>query len=85
MLSSSAKYVIHAANSIKAAFDSEPLYMWEGASIPIIPRLAKASGGEPILVGFGLDEDRIHAPNESFALTQLRDGFIFVASFLGSL
>lgn len=85
MLSSSAKFVTHAARSIKEAFDSEPLLMWEGASIPIIPRLAEASGAEPILVGYGLDEDRIHAPNESFALTQLRDGFIFVSQFLGSL
>ncbi|MCB0320669.1 MAG: M20/M25/M40 family metallo-hydrolase [Bdellovibrionales bacterium] len=58
--------------------------IWEGASIPIVARLAQVSGAEPLLVGFGLEEDNIHAPNESFSLEQFRKGFLYVASFLSS-
>lgn len=56
--------------------------MWEGASIPIVAGLAKALGAEPLLVGFGLEEDNIHAPNESFALDQFRQGFLYSALLL---
>lgn len=58
--------------------------MWEGASIPIVARLAEVAGAEPLLVGFGLEEDNIHAPNESFSLDQFYRGFSYVIGFLSS-
>ncbi|MCI5064139.1 M20/M25/M40 family metallo-hydrolase [bacterium] len=58
--------------------------MWEGASIPIVAQLARVAEAEPLLVGFGLEEDNIHAPNESFDLDQLRKGFLFVSAFVAS-
>lgn len=48
---------------------------WEGGSIPIVAGLSKVSGAEPLLVGFALDEDNLHAPNESFSLKQFELGF----------
>lgn len=51
--------------------------LWEGASIPVIGELATLTGAEPLLVGFGLEEDRIHAPNESYSWTQARQCFRF--------
>lgn len=63
----------------------EVFYLWEGASIPIIPELSAAAGAEPLLVGFGLEDDNIHAPNESFEIDQFRKGFLFAALFLMSL
>ncbi|MCO6429739.1 MAG: M20/M25/M40 family metallo-hydrolase [Deltaproteobacteria bacterium] len=59
--------------------------MWEGASIPIIPALATTAGAEPLLVGFGLEEDCIHAPNESFSLEQFKRGFHYAAMLLTEL
>jgi acetylornithine deacetylase/succinyl-diaminopimelate desuccinylase-like protein len=59
--------------------------LWEGASVPIIPALAKAAGAEPLLIGFGLDEDLIHSPNESFSLKQFEDGYLYTASLLSVL
>ena len=56
-----------------------PLYIWEGASIPLIASLATVSGAVPLMVGFGLEEDNIHAPNESFMFEQFRKGFLFCA------
>lgn len=49
-------------------------FILEGASIPIIPELAKTSGAEPILVGLGLPTDLIHAPNEHFSVDRLEMG-----------
>jgi acetylornithine deacetylase/succinyl-diaminopimelate desuccinylase-like protein len=66
-------------------FAVEPAYVWEGGSIPIIPLLAETSGAEPLLVGFGLDEDNIHSPNESFSLRQFEEGYRYVTAFLKAI
>jgi acetylornithine deacetylase/succinyl-diaminopimelate desuccinylase-like protein len=60
-------------------------FLWEGASVPVAAKLPELSGGEPVLVGFGSEEDRIHAPNESYSLEQFQDGFIYTAMFLSRL
>ncbi|MDP6525294.1 MAG: M20/M25/M40 family metallo-hydrolase [Kiritimatiellia bacterium] len=65
--------------------DQDTAFLWEGASIPVVSALAEASGAEPLLVGFGREEDRIHAVNESFSIEQFRDGFLYAALFLASL
>lgn len=75
--------VLHAAErAIREEFHRDPIYLWEGATVPIIPELATTSGAEPILVGFGLANDQIHSPNESFSLLQLSEGFRYAAAFL---
>ena len=70
-----------AEQAVRQAFGREPVYIWEGASVPIIPVLAKASGAAPILVGFGLQEDNIHSPNESYSVQQFEEGYRYVTSF----
>ena len=50
-------------------------FVLEGASIPIIPELSLASGAEVVLMGYGLPDDNIHAPNEHFGLDRLERGF----------
>jgi acetylornithine deacetylase/succinyl-diaminopimelate desuccinylase-like protein len=62
-----------------------PAYVWEGASVPIVSALAQAAEAEPLLIGFGHDEDRIHAPNESFSIEQFRQGFLYACLFLSRL
>ncbi len=74
-----------AEHAIEKGFGVKPAYIWNGASIPIIPALAQASGAEPLLVGFGLDQDNIHSPNESFSLQQFEEGFSYVAQFMCEL
>jgi acetylornithine deacetylase/succinyl-diaminopimelate desuccinylase-like protein len=66
-------------------FNIEPAYLWEGASIPIIPLLAETSRAEPLLVGFGQEDDNIHSPNESFSLRQFEEGYRYVTAFLQEL
>jgi acetylornithine deacetylase/succinyl-diaminopimelate desuccinylase-like protein len=71
-----------AASILKDITGTNPLYIWEGASIPIIPSLINYSGAIPLLVGFGLEEDNIHAPNESFSLDQWEKGYSFCIKLL---
>lgn len=74
-----------AERAIEKGFGVKPVYIWNGASIPVIPALAAASGAAPLLVGFGLDVDAIHSPNESFSLDQFEDGYRYVSHFLVEL
>jgi acetylornithine deacetylase/succinyl-diaminopimelate desuccinylase-like protein len=62
-----------------------PVFLWEGASIPIVAALWEQTGAAPLLVGFGSGEDRIHAPNESFSLTQFQHAMRFGGLFLAEL
>lgn len=64
---------------------SPPIYSWEGASVPIVSEIANLIAVQPILVGFGLEEDNIHSPNESFALSQFKKGFCFCTEFLQTI
>lgn len=68
--------VTRIAHDILNGFDERgAVFTWEGASIPIVAKLRDLTGAAPLLVGFGLQEDRIHCPNESFSLAQFRDAF----------
>jgi len=49
-------------------------YILEGGSIPVVTELARACGGEVLLMGLGLDSDQIHAPNEHFGIDRIEKG-----------
>jgi acetylornithine deacetylase/succinyl-diaminopimelate desuccinylase-like protein len=64
--------------------DNEAVYRWEGASIPVIADLAAVAEAEPLMVGFGCEEDNIHAPNESFSIERFHMGYTFAKRFFQS-
>lgn len=74
-----------AAGVLQELSGRKPVLQWEGASIPVIPALAATGGAEPLLVGFGREDDRVHAPNESFSLQQFETGFRYTARMLDVL
>ena len=58
-------------------FQQPSQHIFDGGSIPIVTTLAEAAGQcEVILLGFGLPDDKIHAPNEHFGIDRLEKGFI---------
>ncbi|MDN3506884.1 MAG: dipeptidase [Simkaniaceae bacterium] len=54
-----------------------------GGSIPITAELITATGAEGLVMGFGLDTDNIHAPNEHFGLDRFELGFLTMGRILG--
>lgn len=75
----SSKGVQAFAKAISEVFQKPCAFILEGASIPIIPDLAHATGAEPILLGLGLPTDKIHAPNEHFGINRLKMGADIIA------
>ncbi len=73
----------HAAAVLRDVCGCEPEFRWDGASIPVLSMLSRVAGGaQPLLVGFGREDDQVHAPNESFALDRFRLGYLFITSLL---
>ena len=78
-------YIRAAAESIEAVFGAIPVFMREGGSIPIAALFDEVLKAPIILMGFGLPDDTVHAPNEKFSLSQFRKGMKTVADFLGRI
>lgn len=64
------------------ATDKETGFIMSGGSLPIASSLAKVSGGETLGIGFDLDDDYIHAPNEHFGVDRLKYGMVTIAGLL---
>lgn len=63
------------------AFGKKPLAARRGGSIPIISTFEQILGVKTILMGFGLEQNAIHSPNESFDLDIFRRGIHAVVEF----
>ncbi|MCC6748259.1 MAG: dipeptidase [Deltaproteobacteria bacterium] len=74
-----------AADAVKTVFGKEPAFTLEGGSIPVVADFKQVLGRETILLGFGLPDDNLHAPNEKFDLRMLDKGMKTVTHFLAGL
>jgi acetylornithine deacetylase/succinyl-diaminopimelate desuccinylase-like protein len=63
-------------------FGCEPVFMREGGSIPVVSQFKKSLQLETVLMGFGLPDDKIHAPNERFYLANFYRGIQTSIRFL---
>ena len=70
-----------AEKGFEKAFGKNPLAVRRGGSIPIISDFEQILGIKTILMGFGLESDAIHSPNENFSLDIFRKGIEAVVEF----
>ncbi len=70
-----------ASKAMAEVYGVEPVPSRGGGSIPILADLQKILGIDPLLMGFGLERDTIHSPNESYLLKQLFAGMESIALF----
>lgn len=70
-----------ASRAMTEVYGVEPVPSRGGGSIPILADLQKILGIDPLLMGFGLERDTIHSPNESYLLKQLFCGMEAIALF----
>jgi len=70
-----------AAKAVKHTFGKDPLAIYSGGSIPIVPAFKKILGIDTVLLGFGLDNDNIHSPNEKMDLANFYKGIHTIPYF----
>ena len=70
-----------AEKGFEKAFGKKPLAVRRGGSIPIISDFEEILGIKTVLMGFGLESNAIHSPNENFPLDIFRKGIEAVVEF----
>lgn len=70
-----------ASRAMAEVYGVEPVPSRGGGSIAVLAEMQQILGIDPLLMGFGLERDTIHSPNESFLLRQFYAGMESIALF----
>jgi len=70
-----------ASNAMEATFGKKPIPVRSGGSIPIVAMFKSELGLDSVLMGFGLDSDAIHSPNEHFGVFNYLKGIETIPYF----
>jgi len=82
MADSKTKFAELVKKSLENATGKKAGVILAGGTLPIATSLKEAVGGEVLGMGFGLEDDYIHAPNEHFGLDRLKLGFVTIGCVL---
>jgi acetylornithine deacetylase/succinyl-diaminopimelate desuccinylase-like protein len=74
-----------AMEAMQEIWGARPVRMREGGSIPIVSTFSQVLGVPVLLLGFGLNDDALHAPNEKFNISHFYNGIRSVARMLDRL
>jgi acetylornithine deacetylase/succinyl-diaminopimelate desuccinylase-like protein len=74
-----------AAEAYERVFGQRPLFLREGGSIPVVGMLGSWLKMPVVMMGFGLPDDRLHAPNEKFHLPNFYRGIETVIHYFDIL
>jgi succinyl-diaminopimelate desuccinylase len=78
-------YMAAAVGAIERSFGTKPVFMREGGSIPIVTTFCQRLGVDTLLLGWGLDDDNAHSPNEKFNVKDFHRGIAASAYLWGEL
>ena len=70
-----------ASKAMEKVYGKKPVPVRSGGSIPIISTFEEKLGLKSILLGFGLESDAIHSPNENYPLEQFFNGIEAIPYF----
>ena len=82
MVATDNAYVQAATEAMRAVFGKETVFVRGGGSIPIVGDFVRELKVPVVVMGFGLPDDNLHAPNEKFNLKNFELGIESLIRFL---
>jgi acetylornithine deacetylase/succinyl-diaminopimelate desuccinylase-like protein len=83
VMSSDNEFIRAAKQAMAEVFRKDTVFIRSGGSIPIVGDFVRELGIPTVLMGFGLPDDNLHAPNEKFNLSNFHRGIESVVRFFG--
>jgi len=71
-----------AADAYEAVYGTRALFTKDGGSIPIVELFSRVLNAPVVMMGFGLPDENLHAPNEHFNLENFDKGLLTIVDFL---
>lgn len=71
-----------AVETLETTFNKNPFFIRTGGSLPVVTALKKYLDIDSVLIGFALESDGAHSPNEHFGLNRFRKGIEAITCFL---
>jgi acetylornithine deacetylase/succinyl-diaminopimelate desuccinylase-like protein len=75
-------YIQAATEALREIWDRETVFIRSGGSIPIVGDFARHLNLPSVMMGFGLPDDNLHAPNEKFLISNFHQGIESIIRFL---
>ena len=72
-------------DAVKSVFGVNPIFMRSGGTVPVVGMLSDMLGIETVMLGFALNDDGIHGPNEKMHVQTFYNGIESYAHFFNNL
>jgi len=82
VVSTDSRWIAAGAEALEQVFKKKTVYMRSGGSIPVVGTFQKFLKAPSVMMGFGLPDDNLHAPNEKFHVPNFYRGIETVGRFL---
>ena len=82
VVSTDSRWIAAGAEAMEQVFKKKTVYMRSGGSIPIVGTFQRCLGITSVMMGFGLPDDNLHAPNEKFHIPNFYRGIETVGRYL---
>ncbi len=82
VVSTDSRWIAAGAQALEQVFKKKTVYMRSGGSIPVVGTFQKFLKAPSVMMGFGLPDDNLHAPNEKFYIPNFYRGIETVGRFM---